>query len=426
MNINFTQLLRSKLLKDSASYTVINVLDKSIPFLLISVIARYISKEEMGYYTLYQVLFNLLIPVLTLSMDNAVLINYYKLKKNEFGQYLSLGIILTVIFYIFFCSISFFFSAQVYKISGLPLAWFQITMLIVLFQFLNQLRKNLWRFKNLPIKYGQFSIPLTLLKNFLGLVFVIFLNYSWKAMILGHLIGESIFSIISITSFYKENLLKLRFAKSFIIDLIKVGVPISVHRISAWLSFTINRLIINSLLGAAATGSYGVGATFSVILTVLEDAINKAYAPYLYEKLSKFNFNNARKIVKIIFAYYSFFSLLSLLICVVGYFGVGIIFGDVYLDTRVFIIPIVLSSMFNGYYKLHVNIILFTKKTYIISRITMICAIINIGIAYVMIDIFGLLGAAFSQLIVQILMYSLTLYYSNKQYKLPWLYFTSL
>jgi len=123
MNINFTQLLRSKLLKDSASYTVINVLDKSIPFLLISVIARYISKEEMGYYTLYQVLFNLLIPVLTLSMDNAVLINYYKLKKNEFGQYLSLGIILTVIFYIFFCSISFFFFS-----ASLQDFWIAISM----------------------------------------------------------------------------------------------------------------------------------------------------------------------------------------------------------------------------------------------------------------------------------------------------------
>ena len=49
------QTFRSKLLRDTASYSIINILDKAIPFLIMPIISRVLTKEDMGYYSLYQV-----------------------------------------------------------------------------------------------------------------------------------------------------------------------------------------------------------------------------------------------------------------------------------------------------------------------------------------------------------------------------------
>jgi O-antigen/teichoic acid export membrane protein len=79
--MNFSQILKAKLFQHTVIYTGINIFDKTIPFLIIPILTRLISKEEIGLYTLYQTLFQILIPILTLSIDNTIIINYYKQNK---------------------------------------------------------------------------------------------------------------------------------------------------------------------------------------------------------------------------------------------------------------------------------------------------------------------------------------------------------
>jgi len=403
-------------------YALINIFDKSIPFIIIPILTRIISKEEMGNYTLYQALFQILIPILTMSFDSAILINFYKLKKQAFNKYFSTGIILTIFFYFSIATLGFVFSGVLSRLFALPVLWIQVTMAIVLLQFFSQLIKNLWRAEEKPIKYGSYSIPLTLSKNLLGLFFVLYLNYSWEGIILGHFCGQFIFSIIAIIYFIKNKYLQSTFQKVYIKDLFKISFPISIHRISTWFGTVLNRLIINFFLGKAATGSYGIGAVFSVIVTVIGDAVNQAYVPHLYNKLKTLNSKTEKHLVKLTYVYYSFYILLFFTIYAIGYFGVGFIFGSAYNDTKSFIFPLILSATVNGLYKIHVNYILFTKKTQIIARISIICGLINVIISYINVKHFGLIGAAYSALIIQIIMYFYTFHYSNKLYPMPWLY----
>lgn len=421
-----SSLFKSKLVKDTSLYTLINILDKLVPFLIMPIMSRTLSPEEMGYYSLYQVTFNLLIPILTLSISSAVLLNYYKFSKEQFTECFSTGVFLSLILYGIGATIAFIFSSFLSEVFGLPEKWLQITIVIVLLQLFSRLHLNLSRVKREPIKYGLYSFPLTLSKNLLGLYFIFVQDYGWEGLVLGHFLAQLLFSIISIVSFVRERYLVKVFSMEYVKDLLRVGTPLSVHSVSGWLSMSLNRVVVNSILGAAATGSYGIGATFGVILTVMEDAINKAYAPYLYEKLSKFNDAAAKSLVKLTYIYYVLFFAMGGVLFVVGYYGVGYIFGDQYLNTREFILPLILSSVLNGYYKLHVNFIFFTKKTTIIARNTMTCAVINLGLAYIMTRTWGLVGAAYSAVVIQFILYSLTLYSQNKKYKLPWFYLTYL
>lgn len=414
-------ILRSKLLKDTAIYSSINILEKAVPFLIMPIISRAISKEEMGYYALYQVTFQILIPILTLCLDYPVIVSFYSLAKDAFAKYFSTAVYLMLGVYIILVVIAIIFKSGLSLIFGLEEKWLFVTIVIVLLNYINHLRLNMWRITKNTLSYGVFSIPLTLLKNILGLFFILVLKRGWEGIIMGHLIGQVIFSAYALFSLSKDGYLKKSFDSRHVNELLTTGVPVSINSLSTWFSTSLNRLIINSILGASATGSFGIGSTFGVIITVLEDACNKAYAPYLYEKLANFDDIKGRWLVKVIRLYYLFFISVGLLISTLGYFGVGWIFGDKYLDTRSFIVPIALASVINGLYKVHVNFIYFSKKTYIIAGNTIICAMVNLAICYFLVYEYGILGAAYAAIIVQLLLYVLTVYQSNRLYKLPWM-----
>jgi O-antigen/teichoic acid export membrane protein len=262
-----------------------------------------------------------------------------------------------------------------------------------------------------------------IVKNVLGLVLIYYFKWGWEGLIVGHLIGYFIFATYSLFSFLKQHLLTMKLKYEYVRDVVIVGAPLSLHRVGIWLGNMVNRILVMSILGAAATGSYGIGATFGMIITIVEDSITKAFVPILFEKLNDLNEKKSFEIVKLTYSFYVFLVLISVAAVFVGYFGVGIIFGKSFEETRIFIIPIVFASMFKGFYKLHVNYIFFTKKSEKITKVTFVTGVFNIVLAYVMIRNFGLIGAAYSLLILNIVQYVFSFYIGNQLISMPWVEF---
>lgn len=412
------QIYKSSLVKHAGVYTVSNLLEKGIPFAILPILTRILSKDDVGFYTLYQAVLALLIPLYTLSIDSSIILNYFKIDRNKFKIYFSNGIFLFSIIFIVLTGISFIFSEQISDLANFPFFWFILIIFIVALQFFTTLRKSLWQIKDQPKKYAYFSVGLSLIKNLSGLFLIIYTDYGWKGIILGHLVGQLIFSLFSFITFYNQGLIVGVLNKTYIFDLLRIGAPLSLHRFGAWLSDSLNRIVIASLIGVAATGSYGIGATFGIIVTIAQDSFNRAYVPYLFKNLKVYSEEVRRKLVKTTTYFYIGIMLFALLISVVGYFGVGIVFGEQYNETRSFIVPLVFAAAFNGLYKIHANYIFFTKKTYKIMFITLFMGLANIALVYYLVIDYGILGAAYATLSIQIFSYLFTFYISNKIYPL--------
>lgn len=417
------KIKKSRLVNDTFSYTFFNILEKAIPFFVLPIITRLLSKEEVGYYIFYQALISILIPLMTMNFDSSILLNYYKLSKEEFRIYFSNGLIIFLVIYSFLFLVAIALSNPISEWIDFPALWFKFVLLIIFFEFFTVLRKNLWRVKYKIKIFGIFSIMIALLNNGIGLILVFNSDLGWKGMIIGHFIGYLIFAIYSYITFYFEHLVIFQLKKTFIKDLIVVSFPLSLHRIGLWLGDTANKIIINSLLGATATGNYGIGAFFGSVITLIENAFNKAFTPYLFDKLSNIDKSKEKEIVKISYAVYFFLFIIAFFVFIFGYFGVGIIFGDQYLPTKVFILPLTLAAMFKGFNKLHVNYIFYTKRTFNITQITLTTGILNVILSYFMIQKFGLVGAAYTMLFISFLQYILSFYVGNKMIPMPWLYF---
>lgn len=418
-----SKVKKSRLFKDSVAYTFLNVIENAIPFLILPILTRLLTKEEVGYYILYQAIIEVALPILTLQIDNAILLNYYKLDKYKFKDYFSNAIILFFGYFLLLFFILYALSNPLSSLLSFPAIWLNIVFAIVFFRFFTNVRQQLWQIKYKIKSYGIFTIGIAIVKNALGLVFIVYTSMAWEGIIAGHLIGYALFGLIALITFFRERLISFKRKLIYYRDILLIGTPLAIHRLGLWFGKAANRVIITTLLGAAATGSYGVGATFAAIVTVIEQSFAKAFKPHLFDGLKSNSRKNKRKIIKSSYFIYAFIFILSVSIYIIGYYSVGFIFGEEYLDTRKFMLPLIIAAMFKGFFELHVNYILFTKRTIQITKITLASGIINVVLAYFSTKYFGLIGTAYSLAFVSSLQYLVTFYVSDKLYPMPWLYF---
>jgi O-antigen/teichoic acid export membrane protein len=174
------------------------------------------------------------------------------------------------------------------------------------------------------------------------------------------------------------------------------------------------------LIGTAATGSFGVGSIYGTMISVLQNAFNRAYKPYLYRNLKNSNEQTKNKLVRITYLYNSGLFVFSLLVGVVGILVNNLIFGQGYNDSKIFIIWMTLGNAFNGMYKMHINYIFYTKKTYYLLYITLFLGVLNTGLSYWLIGKYGAVAGAQVFLLTQLFGYLLSWYIGNKLIPMPW------
>jgi O-antigen/teichoic acid export membrane protein len=413
-------LTRSKLVKDSAGYTILNFLEKALPFLVFPILTRKLSIEDVGLFVLYQTIVEILMPIMTLNIDNAILINFYKLELVKFKKYFSTGLILFGYVFLFTLFIIIVFRNYISELIQFPSFWIMVVGITVFFRFLVQNRQNLWRVNFEIKKYSKLTLGISVVNNFVGLFLVIYSNFGWTGMIVGHLIGYSLFGSYSLFTFIKGKILIWNKDVLFMKDILKVSLPIAIHRFGIWLGSAGNKIIIATLLGTAATGSYGVGAVFAAVIAILEDALSKAVIPHIYEKLKKNTAEEKKLVVKMSYAIYIFLFGVSIMVYFIGYYLIDFIFGKQLNDTKSLLLPLIIAALFKGLYKLHVHYIFFTKKTIQVTKITFTTGVLNILMSYLFILNFGLIGAAYSLVIINFLQYILSFRVGNNLMPMPW------
>lgn len=412
------RILRSKFARDISLYTFFSAIQKCIPFLLLIVLSRVFSKEEMGYFILYQAIYCLVLPVFTLNCETPISINYFKLTRKDFNIYFTNTILSHFIFFIILFCIAFPLSKYISPIAKFPAYWIIVTILSAFPRIIINSALNLFRNMEYIKKFGQISILSSILNNGIALVLLFCFHLSWKSMILGTLLGEFIVSLVCLH--FVSSFISFGYNKRYVLDSFKIGFPVSISTVGSWLSNSYNRIIVSSVIGVAATGSFGVGCTFAMVLNFIIDSVNLAFAPFLYNGLSNLNDDNKYRIVKTSVAFYIIIVIMSIFIAVIGYFSLDMFFGDKYASARELIVPMVISSCFLGFYKVHVNCLFFAKKTYINAIITIIVGVINVWLSYILVRSRGVMGAAYSAIIVAMLMYFATMAFATSEYHLNW------
>jgi O-antigen/teichoic acid export membrane protein len=417
------RILSLPLFRSTAVYTIANLLNSSIPFLLIPVLTRYLSKGDYGVIAMFPVVTNLLTPLIGLNTHVAISIQYFHQDKinlpkfiyNCFLILLGTSVIIGVLFFLFKNFIS--------ELSQYPVQWIWLFPVFCFFQFISQVLLVLWINQAQPVKYGIFQVLQTLLNFVLSLVLIIQADFDWRGRIIGQAAATIFAGCVAVYIIFKSRLLKPEPDIQYIKKAVRFGLPLVPTTLSVFIITMTDRIFITQMIGVSSTGEYALGYQIGMILGILSDSYNNAWGPWLLKSLKENELSVKIKIVKYTYLYFLALIFAGLFISLAAPWFFDLFIGKEFRNAIIYIIWIVMGFVFSGMYKAVSNYIYFIEKSHILMWITAIAAVLNIVLNYVFIKINGAIGAAQATTVVNFVFFLLTWVAAIKYYQMPWFSF---
>lgn len=414
------QVLKSSLIQSAGVYTLANVINAAIPFLLLPVLTRYLTPADYGMVAMYGVLISFVTPFVGFNVEGAVARQYYEHDQVDMTVYVSSCFVIllssTVVVFIIFNIL----AVPLSRLTTVPQQWLWTVVLVCFMQFICRMVLVLWQVRVMPSRYGTFQILQTALNAGLSIILVVVVGMAWQGRLIGQIITAFVFAGIALVILIRDGWLKLKFNKQYVCNALNFGVPLIPHTLGGVIITMTDRLFITKMVGLDATGLYTVGYQIGMIIGILQDSFNKAYVPWLYERLKMDDLSIKIKLVKITYLYFIVIIGISLLLAVIAPWFLAFFVGKQFAGSAIFVVWIALGYAFNGMYKMVVNYIFYAQKTAILAWITFGTALVNIVLNYFFISLNGAIGAAQATTLTFALSFVATWIFSNKAYKMPW------
>lgn len=414
------QIINSSLFQSAGIYTITSGINAAIPFLLMPILTRYLTPSDYGMVAMFGVLLNFVAPFTGLNINGAIARQCYASNKVDMPRYVSNCLMILLTSTVLVAVIFYLLAEPISRAASFPIKWMWVVIVVSAAQFINQINLTLWQAQVKPIPYSIYQVSQTLVNMGLSIWFIVGLSMAWQGRIQAQMIAVVSFAIFGLLLLNHNGWLKFKPEKTYIRHALHFGVPLIPHALSGTIKTMIDRVFISSMIGLSATGLYSVGFQIGMIIGLLEDSFNKAYWPWLYERLKRNIEQEKRMIVKLTYIYFVTIICLALLLGLIAPWFLSFFVGQQFTGSGQFVLWIALGFAFNGMYKMVVNYIFYAEKTYILAWVTFTTAVLSLIINYFFIKSFGAIGAAYTYTIMSFVTFIAVWILSNRVCPMPW------
>ena len=390
--------VKSAFLNNAAIYFTFNLLNKSIPFLLLPLLTRYIAPEGYGKIAMFLLLINILMPIIGFSSNSILFQKYFSLDSGELSgfvrnvyQVIFTGFIFSIIAYGFGYNF-------IESVTGLDPVYIMLAIFCAVYGIVYTILLSLYQLKENPISYGKVQLSNTLLNLSLTLLFVIYYEQAWEGRIYSISISYFIFFIVSVILIqslvgrYKRPVN----ANGNYFFIFKYGMYLLPSTISGAIILASDRIFLNNMIGMDVVGIYSVAITFALIFDIILNSIAQGYIPKVYELASNFTLKNNYKISIMILKVWSLIGALFLMAIVVVPLAMDVMIDQRYHEAIKFFPWILLSMGMLGFSASFHGLLLSKNKNLTISFISIFSILINLIFNYIFIPKYGAIGAAYA------------------------------
>jgi O-antigen/teichoic acid export membrane protein len=406
--------------KQILSYSAANIINASVPFLLLPILTEYLSPSDYGILSLVQLLMALTFPIV-LNAQSLITIEYSNLSFNKFQKLIS-----SILFFAFLgfvvLELSFYLlSDYIYEYFFLPDRLLFFIPVFLLFQVIPMLIPFVFQAKKQPFNFGKFKISLTIVNIGLSLFFVTYLNYGWEGRLWGIVGSFALFNLTGLYMLKKIDLLFFTVDKDSIMQVFRYGIPLIPHAIAAVLISGSSRFFLADILGIKEVGVFAVSFQVASSIFIIMSSINLAWSPHLFEKLNKTPTMDVKlKLIKQTYQIMLFMIIVVLVFLVFSQFIFHFLIDESYHSGLLLSRILAIGFLFQGFYFMFTNYIFYSKKTKYLSFITLFSSIIVVLSNLYFINLIGILGAAYALVISYMVLCLLTAYFANKLVPMPW------
>jgi len=396
--------------KNIGLYTILNLFNSIIPFLLLPILTKHLSKEEFGLIDMFNNLGYIFIPFVGLNIGSSVIRFYYDKDKIDLSVFIS-----SILYFLIFSGILLigatvllsYIDSGIFEKNSLPFDLILLSIGYALFSQIGEILLSLWRAEEDPAKFGIFRVSKSLIDLGVSAYLIVYLNMGWAARVNTAVIVSGIFSIIAIYLMFKSYKLRFKVNYTYIKSALAYSSPLILHTAGSYIISFSDRFVILHFLTLKEVGLYGVAYQIGMIMSFINNSFNQAWTPFMFSKLNEGNRSVFLKLHKINLYYF----VLMLLMAVGVYLFVPFIYkyfiGKSFLVSPMVVFWVLLGYALNGMYKMIVNYMFYYKQTTRLSLITVLAAIVNVVLCWILVPIYGILGAAVATTLAFLLMFLL-------------------
>lgn len=379
-------------LKATVWLTLCQFLQKAMSILTTPFITRMLSTDEYGKINTFTSWENIFLILITFSSAHAVmnLCVKYEDRNKVLSSLIGYDLFLAFIW----GGILFFSFETIRKFTGM--SGFLIVCLYLFCVFQSIIYCWIY-FRQYEYDY-KIIVLQSLIYNFGvlfgGLFMIAFVSKTAEAYIFSRAISAVVIGMVITISvlnknrtFYDSSVWKFSFG---------FCVPLLPHYLSEIVLLSSDRIMIDRMCGSSDVAIYSMAYSVGLLITMITNAVNSAFAPYQYQMIKDKKFTILAKNSNYVIGF------IAVALCGIMLFGQEVVFifgGIKYAESVSLIIPISLGVFFNYVFQLFARVQEYFEQKYTITIASVCCAFLNIGLNYIFISLCGYKAAAYTTFI---------------------------
>lgn len=390
---------KKELAKNTIIISIGKICTQLITFLLLPLYTSVLSTKEYGIVDLIATLVTLLVPIITLQLEQGLFRELIEVRedKEKTSKILSSGIncmlLQIVIFLLVFTVVSFFIKNEYKYLLAIDVVVYIISSIFL------QVARGIG--SNDKYAFGSFLCAFSTIA--FNILFLVVFKFGVYGMLYGTILGYVfcacyLFLSIKIYKYYS-----FRKAENNVIKkILKYTIPLVPNAISWWVFNASDRLIVSTILGLSFTGLLSAALKFSNIVTAAYNVFHISWVEsislHIKDKdISEF-FNSTFNVIL------SFF--VSIIIGIIGFmpFAFPILINNKFAFSYNLIPIAMIAAIFHIIVSLETAVYYGYKDSKSIANTAVVSAIINVIVHLVLIKIIGLYAAVTSTFVAYFIM----------------------
>lgn len=412
----------ASLLSGTATYLVSNTVNAAIPFALMPVLTRALGPVQYGQVGMFQMLVAALAAVTGLCVHGAANRKYYDMRDNgsELAEFIGSCLQILAVSTLATLALIWALSDRLAEWSGLTAGWIVAAGVVSAGGVVVNIRLGQWQVRGHARRYGVFQVSQGLLVMLLSLLLVLVLLMGSAGRMLAQLLVVALFAAAALYSLRRDRLASFRWRPGYIREALAFGVPLVPHVAGIFLLGAVDRAVINDILGLHDVGVYMVAVQLALGMAIVFDAVNKAYVPWLFERLQRDQSHEKHALVRWTYVHFALSLLAAGGLALFGPHIVSLVAGPGYEAAAQALGWLALGQAFSGMYLMVTNYVFYSKRTGWLAVATISSGALNVALLLVLVPAYGLRGAGMAFAISMAVRFLFTWALAHRSHPMPW------
>ena len=410
------------LIKNTSFYTLGTILPKIGAFVFLPIYLKHMTPADYGIISSLYIFGTVLTILFTLSIPRALYRVFYDYTSdNEKKQLIGTSIIsvlfIAIISFVLLLVFSPFIGSIYTSIPFYP--YFLYAILGILFIAFHSIPQAVLQIRERALTFVLLNLSLFFTKSLFILYNVVYL----KKGAIGYLEADFITDFVFIPVYYfmisKDIVIDLNF--TMLKNLLLFSIPIIPGMLSSWVLNLSDRIFIERYFDASQVGIYSLGYQIAGLVLMFTSAFKSAYDPYFYKIANTYEPKGAKE--KLYKTNYIFVLILIFVTFVIAFFSkeaIQIFFSTEYSISAQVVPLVLLGYLFSQNSALLNNMVYQMKKSNVIMYITLFSAFLNMGLNFLLIPMYGIMGAAWTTAISFLVVFILSYLLAKRHFFIPY------